>query len=228
MIKHHPKQALLQGFASGELAASLSAAIAIHADMCPYCTDKIAQMMIVQAAQSFEVPHFSELIIDDKMTASGPSSIDLDAMISDIVADETLLSKPVRREQTITVGGKGFVLPQAIENMALGNFIQLGKLSRARLALDEGEIHSSLLHIQPGGSVPEHTHNGYELTLLLDGEFSDELGDYVPGDFILLDKAHTHQPKSEIGCLCLTVVDEPLHFTQGLNRLLNPIGSFIY
>ncbi|MFQ3312714.1 MAG: putative transcriptional regulator, partial [Colwellia sp.] len=30
------------------------------------------------------------------------------------------------------------------------------------------------------------------------------------------------------GCLCFTVANDALHFTQGINKLLNPIGSFIY
>jgi putative transcriptional regulator len=64
--------------------------------------------------------------------------------------------------------------------------------------------------------------------LLLDGEFSDDQGDYVPGDFIMLDAENTHQPISEKGCLCFTVANDSLHFTQGINRLLNPIGTFIY
>ena len=100
--------------------------------------------------------------------------------------------------------------------------------SAAGLQLDEGEIHTSLLHIDPGGSVPEHTHNGFELTLLLAGSFTDEQGEYVAGDFIMLDKRHQHHPVSEHGCLCYTVANDSLHFTQGINKLLNPIGSFIY
>jgi putative transcriptional regulator len=85
-----------------------------------------------------------------------------------------------------------------------------------------------LLHIQPGGSVPEHTHNGFELTVLIAGDFSDDQGEYVPGDFIMLDKKHQHHPVSEKGCLCFTVANDSLHFTQGINKLLNPIGTFIY
>jgi putative transcriptional regulator len=94
--------------------------------------------------------------------------------------------------------------------------------------LDENEIHTNLLHIEPGGSVPEHTHKGFELTLLLEGSFVDEKGTYVKGDFILLDGNHQHHPVSEGGCLCYTVANDAMHFTQGINKLLNPIGSFIY
>ena len=94
--------------------------------------------------------------------------------------------------------------------------------------MDEGEIHTSLLQIQPGGMIPEHTHKGFEVTLLLDGEFSDDMGSYEAGDFIMLDGTHQHNPKTEDGCLCLTVVSDALHFTQGFGKLLNPFGSLLY
>jgi putative transcriptional regulator len=228
MIKHHPKLDLLQGFVTGELPASLSAAIAIHNDMCPSCAKKTVQMMDAQASRSFEMPDFQQDIVNAQSAKEIANSFDFDDMIDNIVADEQAASIPVRRPKTITMGDKDYVLPQAIEFVELGNLSHLGKLSRARLQLGEGKIHTSLLHIQPGGAVPEHTHKGYELTLLLDGEFDDDKGHYVPGEFIMLDGAHTHQPRSESGCLCFTVVNEPLQFTQGLNRLFNPIGPFIY
>ena len=63
---------------------------------------------------------------------------------------------------------------------------------------------------------------------MLAGTFADEQGEYVAGDFIMLDKRHQHQPATEHGCLCYTVANDALHFTQGINKLLNPIGAFIY
>jgi putative transcriptional regulator len=101
-------------------------------------------------------------------------------------------------------------------------------LARTRIQLDETEIHTNLLHIEPGGSVPEHTHKGFELTVLLEGSFHDDHDKYVKGDFIMLDSSHQHHPVSPEGCLCYTVANDALHFTQGINKLLNPIGSFIY
>jgi putative transcriptional regulator len=82
--------------------------------------------------------------------------------------------------------------------------------------------------MEPNGSVPQHTHKGFELTLLLEGSFHDEEGEYVKGDFIMLDGQHLHNPISSSGCLCYTVANDSMHFTQGINKLLNPIGSFIY
>lgn len=225
MIKHHPKNELLKVFVDGDLPVSLSAAIAIHAEMCPHCQKKIASLTASQAAHSFDEEHPDKLFVDDK---SDVTEVNFDAMIDAIVMDEEIEIPTLSVEKKIKIGNTAFILPKAISNINLGQFTQFGKLSRSRLQLDEGVIHSSLLHIQPGGGVPKHTHNGYELTLLLDGEFSDEQGDYVPGDFIMLDSNYTHHPISQNGCLCFTVANDSLHFTQGINRLLNPIGTFIY
>ncbi len=224
MIKYHPKDELLAVFARGELPASLSCAISIHADMCPKCKNKITQMTDDLANKSFDQHEFD----NDTAQNNELDMFNIDQMVDAIVANDTLAKPTVFIEKQVNIADKTFTLPQAIQNIELGKFTQLGKLSRARFQLDEGEIHSSLLHIKPGGGVPEHTHKGYELTLLLEGSFSDELGDYVPGDFIMLDSSVTHQPYSEQGCLCFTVVNDALHFTQGINRLLNPIGAFIY
>lgn len=228
MIKHHPKDELLTVFVDGQLPASLSAAIAIHADMCSCCQEKIETMTQTQASASFETSHLDDVIEDSGSAEKALASSDFDAMIDAIVVNDKIAPPKKIDEKNIMVGDISYTLPYAITNINLASFSQFGKLARARLQLDEGVIHSSLLHIQPGGGVPQHTHKGYELTLLLSGEFSDEKGNYVPGDFILLDAKNTHQPFSKTGCLCFTVANDALYFTQGISRLLNPLGTFIY
>ena len=235
MIKHHPKFELIQAFVNGELPASLSAGIAIHADMCPVCQQKIAQFTDQVAEVSFEEQYSDRFIVDsvtaDSKTAAdnldNTTEIDFEQMIAGIVKSPAEVSAP-KVEKTIIFKGQRYKLPPALNNMTLSKTAHIGKLSRTRLQLNEGEIHTSLLRIEPGGGVPEHTHKGFELTVLLAGSFHDESGDYNEGDFIMLDRSHKHHPISTEGCLCYTVANDALHFTQGINKLLNPIGSFIY
>jgi len=74
-----------------------------------------------------------------------------------------------------------------------------------------------------------HEHKGYEVTLLLAGSFSDEYGSYNRGEFLFyLAGDAKHSPKTENGCLCYAVQDAPLHFTQGMSKVLNPLGKLIY
>lgn len=233
MINHHPKFELIQSFVNGDLPASLSAAIAIHADMCPKCQRQIAQLTDQVAEVSFEEAFLDRFIIDENQEIEDIEDVNFEAlnvedMISQITQTDDIDKLEPKIEKTILLNNKSYILPAALNNMPLGKTSHIGKLSRARIQLDENEIHTSLLQIEPGGGVPEHTHKGFELTLLLDGSFNDENGEYVKGDFIMLDGSHQHQPVSAEGCLCYTVANDALHFTQGINKLLNPIGAFIY
>ena len=230
MIKHHPKFELLQSFVNGDLPASLSAGIAIHADICPICKEQIAQLTEQLSYASFEEVYLDRFIVEDASTEEETNNIDLDIeqAIAAITESESIDDIKPFTEKTVKFKDKTYSLPSVLNNMSLGKTANFGKLARARVQLDENEIHSSLLHIEPGGSVPEHTHKGFELTVLIAGSFTDEFGEYEAGDFIMLDNKHQHHPVSESGCLCFTVVNDSLHFTQGINKLLNPIGSFIY
>jgi len=219
MINHHPKLNLLIQHVNGELPASISAGIKIHSDMCKQCSEQIAELTKHEAKLSF-----SQTNVDD-----AEFGFDVDALINDITQTQPEPEViPDNKPVAVTFRGVTYTLPNVMKHMELGKPAQIGKLSRSRILLDEGHIHSSLLRIEAGGGIPEHTHNGYEITLLLEGNFKDDMGEYVPGDFIVLDGNHQHQPVSEQGCLCYTVVSDSLHFTQGINKLLNPIGSFIY
>lgn len=226
MIKHHPSFELIQSFVNGDLPASLSIGITLHAEMCPLCQQKIAQLT-EQVAENYFENESSEQSI-----SASSETLDLEFNVDDMIAgitdsievDEVSLDV----NKTLSFKNKVYELPKALNNISLGKTANIGKLSRARLQLDEDEIHTNLLHINPGGGVPEHTHKGFELTVLLEGSFSDHKGEYTKGDFIMLDGTFIHQPISEKGCLCYTVANDALHFTQGINKLLNPIGNFIY
>jgi putative transcriptional regulator len=221
MINHHPNSEILNAFVIGDLPASLAAAVAMHNDMCSTCKYEVRAMTELQVENDFESNQAAKqlLTIDD---------IDIEQMISDITAVDTVEPEYENVAVTMNVKGQSYKLPRAIQHMPIGRWNSMGKLTRARMDLDEGEVHTSLLQIEAGGSVPQHTHKGFELTLLLEGTFKDEMGEYVAGDFIMLDGTHEHQPTTEQGCLCYTVADAAQHFTQGINKLLNPIGSLIY
>ena len=230
MIKYHPTFELLKSFVDGDLPASLSAGIAIHADMCPTCQRQIAQLtdQVAEANFEFEEAFLDRFIVDDGDDVADMPAISFEQMIDSITSTDELSEPTVYEEKRIAFNEKSYAIPTALHNMQLGKTSHIGKLSRARVQLEEDEIHTSLLHIEPGGGVPEHTHKGFELTLLLDGSFDDENGHYEKGDFIMLSGDHQHHPISADGCLCYTVANDALHFTQGINKLLNPIGSFIY
>ena len=73
-----------------------------------------------------------------------------------------------------------------------------------------------------GASAPVHSHYGRECTLVLQGKFHDELGNYGNDDFLSRDASREHQQASETGCLGCAVLDRALRFTRRLPRLLGP------
>lgn len=84
----------------------------------------------------------------------------------------------------------------------------------------------SLLRIKPGFAMPVHTHEGRELTLVLQGAFSDGSGVYASGDVAIADEAVDHKPVAQAGeeCICFAVTDAPVRFTGPVARI---ISSFL-
>ena len=82
-----------------------------------------------------------------------------------------------------------------------------------------------LLYIPAGQSMPDHGHRGMELTLVLQGAFSDSEDRFGPGDIEIATEDLEHTPVAEAGvaCICLAVTDAPLRFMGLIPRLLQPL-----
>jgi putative transcriptional regulator len=74
---------------------------------------------------------------------------------------------------------------------------------------------ASLFRFGAGRELPDHTHEGTELTLVLDGAFSDQRGRFGRGDVSVADPSLEHQPvaESERPCIAFIVIDAPLKMT---------------
>ncbi|OEE54508.1 ChrR family anti-sigma-E factor [Vibrio splendidus] len=229
MIKHHPNAAILKNFVDGTLADSVSLIVSSHVELCEHCQQQVS-MLTAQAADSVFESDTSRLqLSDSEMDAllSDDEEFDFDA-IDQITADSSQAIEVTPEVQQVTVADTTFTIPRALNSVARKDWMNLGKISRARLDFDDEAHHTSLLHIDKDGQVPCHTHKGFEITLLLEGSFEDEMGVYNKGDFIWLDGDHTHQPATKEGCVCLTVSSDALYFTKGVSQLFNPLGKYIY
>ncbi|MEZ9256316.1 ChrR family anti-sigma-E factor [Vibrio splendidus] len=236
MIKHHPNAAILKDFVDGTLADSVSLIVSSHVELCEHCQQQVS-MLTAQAADSvfesdtsaFESDTSGLQLSDSEMDAllSDDEEFDFDA-IDQITADSSQAIEVTPEVQQVTVADTTFTIPRALNSVARKDWMNLGKISRARLDFDDEAHHTSLLHIDKDGQVPCHTHKGFEITLLLEGSFEDEMGVYNKGDFIWLDGDHTHQPATKEGCVCLTVSSDALYFTKGVSQLFNPLGKYIY
>ncbi|PKF63354.1 hypothetical protein CW745_00420 [Psychromonas sp. psych-6C06] len=216
MIKHHPNEELLAQYCRGELPFSLSIALSAHIEMCPECKAKEQRIVASQAQQTWN--------------GEQVELADFGDMLQGILATPVTKSKKIvaKQDTQVLIEGKQITLPHAFRSFEHLKWTGFGAISRARVISDEENVRASLLHIKEGGEIPQHQHKGYELTLLLDGSFTDEHGTYSKGDFMLLSGEINHSPKTDKGCLCYTVQDAPLHFISGMSKVLNPLGKFIY
>ena len=120
--------------------------------------------------------------------------------------------------------------PAILQRLMSGDFSDLiwkkitRSLSISYLKTGDPNYEFALYHIKAGGKIPEHTHRGTEMTLVLEGGFSDADGRYDRGDFIFRQATDVHAPtalQTEY-CICLSVVDAPLKFTNWKYRWMNP------
>ncbi len=80
-----------------------------------------------------------------------------------------------------------------------------------------------LIKMDPGTSVPLHSHNGKEYILVLEGSFCDEYGEYNKGDMQINDQKIKHNPIASIsnGCVCLSITENDVVFFGKFGSFLN-------
>lgn len=84
-----------------------------------------------------------------------------------------------------------------------------------------------LLRARPGASIPQHTHQGLEMTLVLQGCLEDGGVEYRKGDVAVNDESDDHRPRvlGDEMCYCLIVQRGDLQFTGPFSRILNYLGE---
>ena len=80
-----------------------------------------------------------------------------------------------------------------------------------------------LIKMDPGTSVPLHSHHGKEYILVLDGSFCDEFGEYKKGDMQINDQKIKHHPVAcnKDGCICLSITENDVIFFGKFGSILN-------
>jgi putative transcriptional regulator len=221
-VKLHPSSELLNQFVQGELAAGKSIVVSAHMELCESCSAKAKELQAL-AVSSWVDP-------SSAMQSDQTSEADYVNMVAGIVTSSQIKSAPIEDlvEVDIDVLDHSIKIPKVLAKAASQGLKWkkvAGGISEAQLFIDN-ETQCEFIYMAPGGKVPVHTHQGSEATLVLEGSFEDELGEYKTSDFIIRDAQHNHQPRSKEGCLCFSVLDSPLQFTEGLARLMNPLNRY--
>lgn len=231
MIKFHPTHQKLKDFALGVLSPTESLMLSAHCDMCSMCRTFVSKIEEEEAERFFN----QECAFIDQSNDDF-SSIELVNKIVSNADNDSRSKNSVhhveKQSASIELDGRLFQLPRTLQRYAgkTGNWSSLvGKLWQAPVDLGPDGA-ANFIYMAMGGSVPEHTHRGSELTLVINGKFDDGINEYQSGDFIALDNHHIHTPKasSPEGCLVFSVIDQPLHFTSGIARLLNPFSHLFF
>ena len=219
MIRAHPTHAMLRAYAAGELPLPLTVGVSAHCELCVDCG-----AWLYACEEELAAHHLAD--VPALEAAMAPT---LDAMLADILL-QPVLPMVIAASPTpeLRVAGREYPLPRALARYHTADWRHIGTIRQHRLPLMEQSARASLLHLDAGVCIPEHTHRGYELTLLLAGSIQDGEIRYQAGDFIWCDASHSHSPHTPDGCLCYQVLDAPVRFTRGLSRLLNGLRDRLY
>ncbi|NAX22798.1 ChrR family anti-sigma-E factor [Vibrio sp. V39_P1S14PM300] len=224
-MSYHPEQHLLDAYAAGSIDAVHGLAVATHLESCSRC----------RALVAVKERECAQAVMNGPATLVANGSEEFAGMFEAIVALDPIQPKAVQAPPTavLEVNGKQFRLPGTLSKHVrqIGEWRSYGgKVYSAAMDLGEDNVRVNLMYIAEDVHIPQHTHKGLESTLVLHGGFSDEDGHYEAGDFMTRDASVRHSPFTRTGedCLCMTVLTEPMLFTQGVARIFNLFGKGLY
>lgn len=203
--------------------------IAAHCDMCAHCSGIVALLSSEISSQCLDMPISSS----SNPQLNGQYAYIYDSIVNAKASTNSDSAKGLNKAQLeLELNGRHFTLPSTLARISdkIGSWTQiLGKLWFAPVNIG-GVGQCQLIYMDAGSSVPEHSHKGNEITLVINGMFEDGMSQYQNGDFIALNDQHTHTPRaiSSQGCLVMSLLDEPLHFTSGVARLINPLSHLYF
>lgn len=213
-IHHHPDDSTILANVAGTLSEGMSLVVAAHMEHCPQCQERQAQANALGGELLSELPRA-------QMRSGGLAQVWK-------LIDAGPASEPPRTPLRPARDGTPDVLQPylhgGLDSIPWRSLVP--GLRQYRLD-DIGSGHGSvrLLSIAPGVTIPHHTHGGGELTLVLRGSYTDEIGRFQRGDLADLDPTVEHQPVADTDepCICLIATDERLRFSGVFSRMLQPL-----
>ncbi|MFT4614319.1 MAG: putative transcriptional regulator [Bacteroidia bacterium] len=210
MPQLHPEPDLLIDYTAGALSLAQSACVSIHLDRCEQCRRQTGQLTELGAS------------LFETLEPVPVGDVQLNAVLARLDEESPLEYDRSPRKADNT--------PAILQRLMRGDFSDLSwksigsSLRISHLVTGDPNYELALYHIKAGGRIPNHTHRGSEMTLILQGGYSDADGSYHEGDFIFRGPQDEHAPtalQSE-DCICLAVLDAPLRFTDWKFRWMNP------
>lgn len=207
MSRHPAPDELLLDYATGALPEGPALAVAIHVALDPMARRTVARLRALGGELlEAEAAEVGEGTLDDVLSR-------LDAVDP----------RPVEQAKP-----SGFDwAPSALAPYLAGKAWRraFGGFEEIRLEL-HGDTHRvALLKLEPGRGLPQHRHVASEYTVVLQGGYTDNTGNYGVGDFAVGPGTQEHEPIADPGepCIALIVLERPIVLTGPWGRLLNPL-----
>lgn len=204
--------ALISEYVAGDLPEPARVLIASHIEMKP-SSALMARTLEAFAGQSLEKGETRALVNGERRM-------------------ETIMRSASPQLRLVQPREKHHVLPRALRDYLgfdLADVPWKGKLPGLKQHMiehnKEDGSEASLLWARPGRALPNHTHEGLELTLVLDGDFHDHRGTFARGDVSVADESLDHRPVAgqTKPCLCLSVLFAPIVLSGSKMGLLGDI-----
>lgn len=234
MNHFHPDIHWLTDYAAGNLPMSQALCISVHISFCSQCKKEVERLnslggMMLTTSDAASTENTAELptshtdiseslrsqtlnlLNNTELMASSPGTVSVSSANDEPSNTEAALPRCLNK-----------LIPNGTDKL---DWKSLGSaVSVARLAAGDTEREVALHKIKAGGSVGNHDHKGREVTVVLKGSFSDQEGQYLPGDFLVKNAGEAHRPiaSEDADCICLSVLEAPVKFTGPIARLINP------
>lgn len=205
-IQHHITQPVFDAYCAGTLPHAFAVVVATHLSICDSCRAQLEASNMVGGALLAQAPKAA-------MSTQARGRL-MDALDN------------APGGATAPRGSGVFPAPVMAElDGQPPNWRMLGGGIRQQILFADTDGSLRLLYIPPGKAVPEHGHRGLELTLVLQGSFSDSEGSFQRGDVETAHDDVDHQPIAggSVPCICLAATDAPLRFHSMVPRLLQPL-----
>ncbi|MEH6727542.1 MAG: ChrR family anti-sigma-E factor [Hyphomicrobiales bacterium] len=201
--------ALMAEFVSGTLPTPIQVLLASHLEMNQSNREWVANL---EALAGLELTDIEPVALSER-----------DAMLARIMASQTIADMSGEAETPDAtpdalrhfIGSTIGDIPWKRNRFAGIDEVQLGKFDGCK---------ATLFRLPAGQGVPHHTHHGTEITLVLQGAFSDGTGHFKKGQISIADGTVDHRPVADRDedCICFAVTDAPLSLTGPLGRFIAP------
>ncbi len=213
-VSHHLTDITIQDYAAGTLSMPMETLVACHLTVCSQCrrraevADSIGGNLFDQAEPA-------------TVTVSAADLLARAAMAPDHAAPQTAsVASPAQPGVPRPLSR---LLPTGLEELDWRRIAP--GIKRFNLS-DQHRKYGAfqLLHLDPGVTLSAHSHNDRELTYLVQGSYSDEVGKFQVGDIADLDGHHHHQPviDSEEPCIALIATHSPVRYSGFVGKIMQP------